>query len=59
METGLGIVKTPKVRRNIPGTPGTVPLQVEELSVLEELLTEAVTSKEPAKVALTRVNFTK
>lgn len=44
IDTGISIVKSPKV---------------EELSVLEELLTEKVTSKELAKVALSRVKFTK
>ena len=44
IETGVKIIKTPRL---------------EELDVLELLLTQKITVKEPPKVALSRVKFTK
>lgn len=44
IETGVKLVKMPKM---------------EELDVLDELLTSPITLKEPSKVALSRVKFTK
>ena len=44
IETGVKLVKMPKM---------------EELDVLDELLTSPITVKEPAKVALSRVKFTR
>ena len=44
IETGVKLVKMPKM---------------EELDVLDELLTSTITAKEPAKVALSRVKLTK
>ena len=44
IDTGVKIIKTPRL---------------EELDVLEVLLTERITVKEPPKVALSRVKFTK
>ena len=43
IDTGVRLVKSPKI---------------EELDVLDALLTEKITSKEPPKVALSRVKFT-
>ena len=44
IDTGLQVIKSPKM---------------EELDVLELMLTEKITVKEPPKVALSRVKFTK
>ena len=43
IDTGVSLVKSPKM---------------EELDVLDALLTEKITNKEPPKVALSRVKFT-
>ena len=44
IDTGVKLIKSPKM---------------EELDVLETILTAKITNKEPSKVALSRVKFTK